>query len=206
MSIRSYVFYFLIYDPNKIRFWTNFRENPFRVDVTNVWGHMNLYAKGAGQAVAQLDLTYGIDYEPFKVQYNLDLAKMIYILMSRQNPESHFWVDFLPQDQPPRDCFNLTIDEFFHGRNKSEITIKSCFRYILDFQLYPLLNVFIKSIFVLSSWTLTGESNTSGEAMLIIDIPTGYWIEQPVCVSSRFCLLWNVRTGDFKTHFRLPMP
>jgi hypothetical protein len=40
----------------------------FRVDVTNVWGHMNLFAKGAGQAVAQLDLTYGVDYEPYKVK------------------------------------------------------------------------------------------------------------------------------------------
>ncbi len=39
-----------------------------RVDVTNVWGHMNLFAKGAGQAVAQLDLTYGVDYEPYKVK------------------------------------------------------------------------------------------------------------------------------------------
>ena len=39
----------------------------FSVDVTNVWGHVNMFAKGAGQAVAQLDLTYGIDYEPFKV-------------------------------------------------------------------------------------------------------------------------------------------
>ena len=33
----------------------------------NVWGHVNLYAVGAGQAVAQLDVTYGVDYEPFKV-------------------------------------------------------------------------------------------------------------------------------------------
>ena len=41
----------------------------YSVDVTNVWGHVNMYAKGAGQAVAQLDLTYGIDYEPFKVTF-----------------------------------------------------------------------------------------------------------------------------------------
>ena len=32
-----------------------------------MWGHVNLYAVGAGQAVAQLDVTYGVDYEPFKV-------------------------------------------------------------------------------------------------------------------------------------------
>ena len=32
-----------------------------------MWGHVNLYAVGAGQAGAQLDVTYGVDYEPFKV-------------------------------------------------------------------------------------------------------------------------------------------
>jgi len=37
-----------------------------RLDLENVWGHFNLFATGAGQAVAQLDLTYGVDYEPFK--------------------------------------------------------------------------------------------------------------------------------------------
>ena len=36
------------------------------VEPDNVWGHVNLYARGAGQAVAQLDLSYGVDYEPFK--------------------------------------------------------------------------------------------------------------------------------------------
>ena len=39
----------------------------FRIDIANVWGHVNLYARGAGQAVAQLDVNYGIDYEAFKV-------------------------------------------------------------------------------------------------------------------------------------------
>ena len=60
------------------------------------------------------------------------------------------------QDQPATDCFNLTIDERFHGRNKSEITIRSCF-----------------------SWTLTEESPTSGMAMLVVDIPSGYLMLQP---------------------------
>ena len=39
------------------------------VEPDNVWGHVNLYARGAGQAVAQLDLSYGVDYEPFKDRY-----------------------------------------------------------------------------------------------------------------------------------------
>ena len=38
------------------------------VDVDNVWGHVNLFARGAGQAVAQLDVTYGVDYQPFRVR------------------------------------------------------------------------------------------------------------------------------------------
>jgi len=33
------------------------------VDIPNVWGHVNLFARGRGQALAQLDLTYGVDYE-----------------------------------------------------------------------------------------------------------------------------------------------
>ena len=91
-----------------------------QIDIPNVWGHINLYATGAGHAVAQLDINWGIDYEPFK-------------------------------DHPPVECFNLTIYESFRGRNKSEIDVQSCF-----------------------SWTCTHESPTSGMAMLVVDIPTGY--------------------------------
>lgn len=96
-----------------------------KIDIPNVWGHINIVATGAGQAIAQLDVNWGVDYEPFK-------------------------------DHPATDCFNLTIQEYFHGRNKSEIAIKSCF-----------------------SWTLTDESATSGMAMLIVDIPSGYIMLQP---------------------------
>ena len=52
------------------------------------------------------------------------------------------------QDQPPSDCFRLSIMENFHGRNKSEVTIRSCF-----------------------SWTLTREAPTSGIALL--EVGTG---------------------------------
>ena len=91
------------------------------MDAKNVWGHVNLFAHGAGQAVAQLDVSYGVDYEPFK-------------------------------HQPPRDYYNLTIQEFFHGRNKSEITIRTCF-----------------------SWTAPDEE--SGLTLIAIDIPSGYNFE-----------------------------
>ena len=52
------------------------------------------------------------------------------------------------QDQPPSDCFRLSIRENFHGRNKSEVTIRSCF-----------------------SWTLTQEAPTSGIALLEVQFP-----------------------------------
>ena len=52
------------------------------------------------------------------------------------------------QDQPPSDCFRLSIMENFHGRNKSEVTIRSCF-----------------------SWTLTQEAPTSGIALLEVKFP-----------------------------------
>ena len=72
-----------------------------RISIPNVWGHINLVANGAGQAIAQLDVNWGIDYEPYK-------------------------------DHPAQESFNLTVKEYFHGRNKSEITIKSCFAWTLD--------------------------------------------------------------------------
>ena len=95
-----------------------------QVVIPNVWGHVNFLARGAGQAVAQLDVNWGIDFEPLK-------------------------------DHPPVQCFNLTIDETYRGRNKSEIDVKSCF-----------------------SWTCTNESETSGMAMLVVDIPSGYILLQ----------------------------
>jgi len=96
-----------------------------QIQIPNVWGHVNFHATGAGQAVAQLDVNYGVDYEPFK-------------------------------DHPPEECFNLTINEYFRGRNKSEIDVRSCF-----------------------SWKCTNESDVSGMAMLVVDIPSGYIMLQP---------------------------
>ena len=95
-----------------------------QIQIPNVWGHINFHATGAGQAIAQMDIVYGIDYEPFK-------------------------------DNPPEECFNLTIYETFRGRNKSEIDVRSCM-----------------------SWTCTNESDTSGMAMLVVDIPSGYILLQ----------------------------
>ena len=89
-----------------------------------MWGHVNFHATGASLGVAQLDVNWGIDYEPLK-------------------------------DQPEQQCFNLTIDETFRGRNKSEIDVKSCV-----------------------SWTCTDHTPTSGMAMLVMDIPSGYIMMQ----------------------------
>ena len=59
------------------------------------------------------------------------------------------------QDGFPKEPFRLSITEYFAGRNKSEVTIKSCF-----------------------SWRLTSEGSTSGAAMLVVDTPSGYILEQ----------------------------
>ena len=45
-----------------------------RIELQNVWGHVNMYARGAGQAVAQLDVNYGVDFEPFKVNDHVALC------------------------------------------------------------------------------------------------------------------------------------
>ena len=100
-----------------------------------MWGHINFEARGAGQAIAQLDINYGVDYEPFK--------------------------DMPPNDPP---CFNMSIYETFRGRNKSEIDVRSCL-----------------------SWTCTDESITSGMAMLVVDIPTGYvMLQVGLCLESHW--------------------
>ena len=83
-----------------------------------------------------MDVNWGIDYEPFKDSPGRGAGPASYGTAS--------------------DCFNLTIEERFAGRNKSEITIKSCF-----------------------AWTLLSEGTTSGMAMLIVDIPSGYIMLQP---------------------------
>ena len=68
--------------------------------------------------------------------------------------DTNHGVDYEPnKDIPPKECFNLTIEEFpdIRSRNKSEIIVKSCF-----------------------AWLCTDESPVSGMAMLEVDIPSGY--------------------------------
>ena len=63
------------------------------IEIPKVYGTINLFAAGRGQALAQLDLTWGVDVEARR-------------------------------DRAPKDCFDLKIKEFYHGRNKSEIVTK----------------------------------------------------------------------------------
>jgi len=73
--------------------------------------------------------------------------------------DTNYGIDYEPnKDIPPKDCFNLTIEEFpvISSRNKSEIVVKSCF-----------------------SWLCTDESPVSGMTMLEVDIPSGYIMLQP---------------------------
>ncbi|CAG7731091.1 unnamed protein product [Allacma fusca] len=99
-------------------------------DIPQVWGHVNVIAKGAGQAVIQLDTSFGVDREEFK-------------------------------DTPPEDCFDLRVREFFSTeRNKSILTLESCFR-----------------------WTLLDESDVSATAVLEVEIPSGYGLLQSDAIS-----------------------
>ena len=66
--------------------------NLFRIDLKNVWGHVNFYARGAGQAVAQLDVNYGVDYEPFKVRTEF-LTFMIFLVSKRLHIFTSFATD-----------------------------------------------------------------------------------------------------------------
>jgi len=97
--------------------------------IPNVWGLVNIFAKGSGQALVQMDVVFGVDNEEFL-------------------------------DTPPEECFTLSVDETLRGRNKSEIDVRSCF-----------------------SWICTHESEVSGMAQLVIDMPSGYIMLQ-VCISS----------------------
>jgi len=66
--------------------------------IPNVWSHLNIIAKGSGQAVVQMDIGFGVDYEGFK-----ELAKIETFSLEVKEFYSTF-------------------------RNKSSITIQSCFQ------------------------------------------------------------------------------
>lgn len=38
------------------------------LQIENVWGLVNVFATGEGQAILQLDVEYGVDWEGFKKQ------------------------------------------------------------------------------------------------------------------------------------------
>ncbi|XP_075233181.1 CD109 antigen-like isoform X2 [Lycorma delicatula] len=93
---------------------------PSVIEIPSVWGHVNVIARGTGQALVQLDVNYGVDYEPLK-------------------------------DQPSQPSFDLRIKEFYSNyRNKSIITIESCFRWVRQ-------------------WPVV-----SGATVLEVELPTGY--------------------------------
>lgn len=66
--------------------------------IPNVWSHLNVIAKGSGQAVVQMDISFGVDYEGMK-----ELAKIEAFNLEVKEFYSTF-------------------------RNKSSITIQTCFQ------------------------------------------------------------------------------
>lgn len=64
--------------------------------IPNVWGHVNVIGRGAGQAVMQLKVQYGIDWEDLK-----DIPQRRYF---------DLYVE----------------ETYSHHRNKSHITVDAC--------------------------------------------------------------------------------
>ncbi|XP_046648840.1 CD109 antigen-like [Daphnia pulicaria] len=71
-----------------------------RMDIPNVWGHVNVIGRGAGQAVLQLKVQYGIDWEDLR-----DTPKRRYFDLYVEETYSHF-------------------------RNKSHITVDACVKWM----------------------------------------------------------------------------
>ncbi|XP_045124583.1 C3 and PZP-like alpha-2-macroglobulin domain-containing protein 8 [Portunus trituberculatus] len=91
------------------------------------WGHVYLEARGSGQAVAQMEITWGVDLDQYL-------------------------------EKPPRKYFDLTVTEIYpRFRNKSIIYTEIC-----------------------TKWTAVEVSQVSHAAYLEIEVPTGYFISQPV--------------------------
>ena len=71
----------------------------FVCQIDAVWGHLNVIARGHGQALVQMDVAWGVDFEELK-------------------------------DMPTDDSFEMRVHEYYSDfRNKSSITINTCFRY-----------------------------------------------------------------------------
>ena len=64
--------------------------------IPNVWGHVNVIGRGAGQAVMQLNVEYGIDWEELR-----DMPSKPYFDLFIDETYSHF-------------------------RNKSHIQVRAC--------------------------------------------------------------------------------
>ncbi|GLH03267.1 Uncharacterized protein GBIM_09200 [Gryllus bimaculatus] len=72
------------------------------LEVPNVWGHVNVIARGSGQALAQMDVSFGIDFESLVETPIVRCFELKF---------REFYSTF---------------------RNKSSITIESCMRWILN--------------------------------------------------------------------------
>lgn len=73
----------------------------YHIQVPNVWGNINLDAKGSGVAYIQLDVDYGVDNERF-----MDIPKVNSFNLSITEFYSYY-------------------------RNKSAIIIQSCLRFVV---------------------------------------------------------------------------
>ena len=68
--------------------------------IPNVWGHVNIIGEGAGQAVIQLKVQYGIDWNEMK------------------DKPTHPYFDLVIKEN------------YSYFRNKSHVNVKACFKYV----------------------------------------------------------------------------
>ena len=71
-----------------------------KFDVPNVWGHVNVIGRGDGQAVMQLSVQYGIDWEELQDEPS--------------KPYFHLYID----------------ETYSHFRNKSHINVTACVKWL----------------------------------------------------------------------------
>lgn len=68
------------------------------MQIPKVWGHVNIQGRGAGQAVVQLDVAYGVDWDEYKDTPPVDAFEL------------------------------TIHEYFSDRRNKSDLTIQACFK------------------------------------------------------------------------------
>ncbi len=77
-----------------------------KIDVPNVWGHVNVIGRGAGQAVMQLNVQYGIDWDklrdkPSKRYFELHVDETYSVFRNKSHIQVRPCVRWLALEEAP---------------------------------------------------------------------------------------------------------